>query len=154
LTSGEILQDDLKRKQRESEKHLSEIHKHSEIVFPQPNKTPQPQITKTKGKEGLVMMARKGDLKDLSEPNAMFFVLIYKDTLLSTNDLPSTLPSVVFDVLQEHEDLFPAEVPPGLPPKKGIEHQIDLVPGAPLPNRPQKQRKSSNKFRNLSTKAM
>jgi hypothetical protein len=45
------------------------------------------------------MMARKGDLKELSEPNAMFFVLLCKDNFLSTNDLPSTLPSVVFDVL-------------------------------------------------------
>jgi len=45
------------------------------------------------------------------------------------------LPSVVFNVLQEYEDVFPDEVPPGLPPKRGIEHQIDLVPGASLPNR-------------------
>jgi hypothetical protein len=44
------------------------------------------------------------------------------------------LPSVVFDVLQEYEDVFPKEVPPGLPPKRGIEHQIDLVPGTSLPN--------------------
>ena len=45
------------------------------------------------------MMARKGDLKELSEPNVKFFVLLYKDNFLSTNDLPSTLPSVVFYVL-------------------------------------------------------
>ena len=45
------------------------------------------------------MMARKVDLKELSELNAMFFVLLYKDNFLSTNDLPSTLPSAVFDVL-------------------------------------------------------
>ena len=81
------------------------------------------------------MMAKKGDLKELSEPNTMFFVLLYKDNFLSTNDLPSTLPSAVFDVLQDYEDVFPEEVPPGLPPKRGIEHQIDLVPGASLPNR-------------------
>jgi mannitol/fructose-specific phosphotransferase system IIA component len=71
----------------------------------------------------------------LSEPNAMFFVLLYKDNFLVTNDLPSTLPSDVFDVLQEYEDVFHKEVPPGLPPKRGIEHQIDLVPGVPLRNR-------------------
>ena len=65
----------------------------------------------------------------------MFYVLLYKDIFLVTNDLPSTLPSAVFDVLQEYEDVFPKEAPPGLPPKRGIEHQIDLVPGAPLPNR-------------------
>jgi hypothetical protein len=135
LTPKEILKDDLKRKQRESENHLRVTHKNSEGVFPKPNKTPQPQTTKTNGKEGLVMMARKGDLKELSEPNATFFVLLYKENFLSTNDLSSTLPSVIFNVLQEYEDVFPEEVPPGLPPKRGIEHQIDLVPGASLPNR-------------------
>jgi hypothetical protein len=80
------------------------------------------------------MMTRKEDLKELSEPNSMFFVLLYKDTLLSTNNLPSTLPSIVFDALLKYEDVFPDEVPPGLPPKRGIEHQIHLVSGASLPN--------------------
>ncbi|WVZ70565.1 hypothetical protein U9M48_019224 [Paspalum notatum var. saurae] len=36
---------------------------------------------------------------------------------------------------QEYADVFPAEIPPGLPPIRGIEHQIDLIPGASLPNR-------------------
>jgi hypothetical protein len=99
LTPEEILKDDLKKKQRESENHLRLIHKNSKGEFPKPNKNPLPPITKTPRKEGLVMMIRKGDLKELSEPNAMFFVLQYKDTLLSTNNLPSTLPSSVFDAL-------------------------------------------------------
>jgi hypothetical protein len=29
---------------------------------------------------------------------------------------------------------FPAEIPPGLPPLRGIEHQIDLIPEPTLPN--------------------
>ena len=82
------------------------------------------------------MMVRKRGIRELREPNVPLFVLMYNETFLVTNDLPSTLPSVVFDLLQEYEDVFPNEVPPGLPPKRGIEHQIDLVPGAPLPNRP------------------
>jgi hypothetical protein len=32
--------------------------------------------------------------------------------------------------------VFPDELPKGLPPIRGIEHQIDLVSRASLPNRP------------------
>ncbi|XP_074560130.1 uncharacterized protein LOC141816203 [Curcuma longa] len=37
---------------------------------------------------------------------------------------------------EDFEDVFPKEVPHGLPPIRGIEHQMDLIPGASLPNRP------------------
>ncbi|KAK1616665.1 hypothetical protein QYE76_022182 [Lolium multiflorum] len=37
--------------------------------------------------------------------------------------------------MKEFSDVFPEEVPAGLPPLRGIEHQIELIPGASLPNR-------------------
>jgi len=90
-------------------------------------------------------------LREVRNTTAPFFVLLHKEVLLSTNDLPSSLPHVVLDLLQDFEDVFPDEVPAGLPPIHGIEHQIDLVPGASLPNRlayrtiPQRQRKFSDR---------
>jgi hypothetical protein len=37
--------------------------------------------------------------------------------------------------LQEYVDVFLSEVPAGLPPLRGIEYQINLIPGASLLNR-------------------
>jgi hypothetical protein len=48
--------------------------------------------------------------------------------------MPPSLPPTVANILQEYEDVFPQDVPPGLPPIHGIQHQIDLIPGASLPN--------------------
>jgi len=39
-------------------------------------------------------------------------------------------------LLKEYDDVLPQDIPYGLPPQRGIEHNIDLIPGASLPNRP------------------
>jgi hypothetical protein len=70
-----------------------------------------------------------------NNPYQVLFVLVNKDVLISADDITS-LPSDVADLLQDFEDVFPQETPAGLPPIRGIEHQIDLIPGAALPNRP------------------
>jgi hypothetical protein len=68
--------------------------------------------------------------------NQPIIVLLYKEALLNTNELDPVMPSSVVSLLQEFEDVFPDEVPHGLPPTQEIEHQIDFVLGGSIPNRP------------------
>jgi hypothetical protein len=76
------------------------------------------------------------EIKRAMFSNQPMIVLLYKEALLNTNELDHALPSSIASLLQEYEDVFPEETPHGLPPVRGIEHQIDFVPGATIPNRP------------------
>ena len=39
-------------------------------------------------------------------------------------------------LLAEYSDVFPADLPPGLPPEREVDHRIELTPGAVPPSRP------------------
>ena len=80
--------------------------------------------------------ARESEVKRALSSNRPLLVLLYKEACFSTNELNPSLPSVVVSLLQDFEDVFPKEMPKGLPPIRGIEHQIDFIPGAAIPNKP------------------
>ena len=78
--------------------------------------------------------AKANDIKSVFYTNQPIFVLLYKEACFNTNEFDESLLSVVVSLLQEYEDVFLNDVPSGLSPIRGIEHQIDFVPGATIPN--------------------
>jgi hypothetical protein len=85
--------------------------------------------------KGHCLLATKSDINELVASTSVAYALVCKDILISIHDMQHSLPPAVANILQEYSDVFPSEIPAGLPPIRGIEHQIDLIPGASLPNR-------------------
>ena len=81
------------------------------------------------------MLATKSDLAEIQDNDTLCYALVCKDVLVSLENISSSLSLAVANLLQEFLDVFSVEVPQGLPLIRGIEHQIDLIPGATLPNR-------------------
>jgi hypothetical protein len=81
------------------------------------------------------MLSTRSDLFVPTTIDAPFHALVCRQVLFSLDDFTTPLPRGITNLLQEFKDVFLAEIPPRLPPLRGIEHQIDLIPGATLPNR-------------------
>jgi hypothetical protein len=80
------------------------------------------------------LFATKSDLDELSASTGPCYAFVCKHALYSIEVVSIALPPIVANLLQKHMDVFPSEIPPRLPPMRGIEHKIDLIPGASLPN--------------------
>src|SRR4051812_1146172 len=74
-------------------------------------------------------------MREIQEnPTQLHYVLICKGPSSATKTL-TNFPLSLMSILQKFGDVYSDKLPPGLPPFRGIEHPIDLIPGAPLPNR-------------------
>ena len=100
-----------------------------------PNKSSAQPTDRIQGRcENRLLLTRTRDLTPIFQGRSPCFLIVPKACLAIAKDL-NDLPLPISSLLQEYADVYPDELPRGLPPVRGIEHQIEFVPGASLPNR-------------------
>lgn len=78
-----------------------------------------------------VLLLQRALFESLMRDTGLVMLLVFSPASLTS---PSTSPQL-HELLSEFSDVFPDDVPSGLPPLRDIQHRIDLVPDASLPNR-------------------
>ncbi|XP_020678215.2 uncharacterized protein LOC110096542 [Dendrobium catenatum] len=67
------------------------------------------------------------------EAKALLDVFVAEESSLNNSPI---YPKEIQQLLADFEDVAPTDLPRQLPPLRAIHHQIDLIPGATLPNLP------------------
>ena len=113
-----------KRKESERKKDLKVNNKKGEKTK-KDQEVNDEQEGETKRKESFY--TKDSELKSVFYSKKPMFVLLYKETLLETNDLDSSLPSIVSSLLQEFKYVIPEDDPGDLPLKetKEIQSQVE-----------------------------
>jgi hypothetical protein len=76
-----------------------------------------------------VLLAIGADFDDIRDANLPCYALVCSSVLVSLDDAPSLdISPAVASLLQEYADVFPKDLPPGLPPLRGIKHQSTSFP--------------------------
>ncbi|XP_040369473.1 uncharacterized protein LOC121051317 [Rosa chinensis] len=88
-----------------------------------------------KGESFLTLSGSELEMERAFKESEVFCPVVIKG-LLSAEKEEVVIPKEVQDMLGEFEELISDELPDELPPMRDIQHQIDLVPGASLPNLP------------------
>jgi hypothetical protein len=86
---------------------------------------------KTKGKSVLLVDGEKF-MDEAKKTRDLFALVIGGGIGTELHNIPQELKPL----LAEFQEIIPSELPDGIPPMRDIQHQIDLTPGASLPNRP------------------
>jgi hypothetical protein len=80
------------------------------------------------------MLTIKADIVVSTNVDISFHALVCRQVLFSLKDITTPLSRAITNLLREFKDVFPAEILSRLPLLRGIEHQIDLILNALLPN--------------------
>ncbi|XP_038975300.1 uncharacterized protein LOC103717641 [Phoenix dactylifera] len=113
------------------------MHKGKKItLYPSPPKKPKDsnpiKPKEEKQPKGLHLINAKELERDIKESPSVWVLAVKEVSLKETSLIPEEMTSL----LKEFEDITPEDLSDQLPPMRNIQHAIDLVPGATLPNSP------------------
>lgn len=132
MTPSQVIADNAKALARAKEATITSELRGERVIHQKESERHKPYVSEMRS----VLLATKSEMREVDHnpSTTLHYVLICKGPSEETNDL-TNIPSSLLSLLKEFQDVFPDELPHGLPPLRGIEHRIDLIPGAPLPNR-------------------
>ncbi|XP_071714018.1 uncharacterized protein [Rutidosis leptorrhynchoides] len=78
------------------------------------------------------LFLRRSDFEQEAQTHSLMFALVVTEC----NDDITMTPNEVQPLVHDFEDVFPEEIPPGLPLMRDIQHCIDFIPGSIIPNKP------------------
>ena len=123
-------------------KLLSEVEKKrkSEVETSRKNESEKSKSEKEsverKGKTKMSFYAKESEVRKAFIADQPMIFMVYKESYPTNDETNQSPPSLDVSLQQEFEDVLSEEVPSRLPPIRGIEHQIDFIPEAVIPNRP------------------
>ena len=101
------------------------------LPSPEPDIAIPKSIHQNSSKQGLLIISKSQFEEEIRE-HCLIFALV---ATYATSDRAMEVPTEFSALITEFQDLFPDELPAGLPPLRDIQHHIDIVPNASLPNR-------------------
>nr|GEW12206.1 hypothetical protein [Tanacetum cinerariifolium] len=74
----------------------------------------------------------KSEFSEDFKNSEVAYALLIKEVRMNE----SVAPDILKPLLETFQSIFPDEIPEGLPPMGTVQHCLDLIPGATLPNKP------------------
>jgi hypothetical protein len=90
---------------------------------------------KEESNTSILLMSGKELLKEVKREQEMQFAVVRKPRVILAITLMDDLPEEVRELLDNFADIVVDELPNSFPPIRSINHHIDLIPGASLPNK-------------------
>ncbi|XP_028555630.1 uncharacterized protein LOC110104616 [Dendrobium catenatum] len=101
-------------------------------LLPTANET-KSKLQQPQKQTSVQILSGAGLLHCWKEPAPLYALLMAEQ---SQSSIPHTLHPDILHLLHQYRDITPDHLPEELPPLRNIQHQIELVPGAVLPNMP------------------